>query len=82
MSKIIEKDRFYYNRDFLGSSQGRSIRILSEYYGPLQKLKRNKIVDTIVFFGSAYTGFLRRESRSASVPGALDAPDLSTMDCR
>ena len=53
MSKIIEKDRFYYNRDFLGSSQGRSIRILSEYYGPLQKLKRNKIVDTIVFFGSA-----------------------------
>ena len=53
MSKIDAKDRFYYNKDFLGSSTGRSVRILSEYYGPLQKMKRNKISDTIVFFGSA-----------------------------
>ena len=53
MSKIDDKDRFYYNTDFLGSPSGRSVRILSEYYGPLQKLQRNKISDTIVFFGSA-----------------------------
>ena len=31
MSKIDDKDRFYYNRDFLGSTSGRSLRILSEY---------------------------------------------------
>ena len=55
MSKIDKKDRFYFNRDFLGSASGRSIRILSEYYGPLQRLKRNNISDTIVFFGSART---------------------------
>jgi hypothetical protein len=55
MSKIIDKDRFYYNPDFLGSPQSRSVRILSEYYGPLQRLKQNKIADTIVFFGSART---------------------------
>ena len=55
MSKIVDKDRFYYNPDFLGSPQGRSVRILSEYYGPLQRLKRKKIADTIVFFGSART---------------------------
>ncbi|MBT4752804.1 MAG: LOG family protein [Candidatus Marinimicrobia bacterium] len=53
MSKIIDKDRFYYNSKFLGSPQGRSVRILSEYYGPLKQLQQKKIADTIVFFGSA-----------------------------
>ena len=55
MSKIDTKNRFYYNSNFLGSASGRSVRILSEYYGPLQRLQRNKISDTIVFFGSART---------------------------
>ena len=53
MAKDNKKNRFYFNKDFLGSPQGRSIRILSEYYGPLQKINENKIYDTIVFFGSA-----------------------------
>jgi len=53
MSKIDKKNRFYYDSNFLGSSSGRSLRILSEYYGPLQRLERNKISETIVFFGSA-----------------------------
>ena len=53
MSKIDKKDRFYYDSNFLGSSSGRSLRILSEYYGPLQRLDRNNISETIVFFGSA-----------------------------
>ena len=52
MSINIDKERFYYNPDFLGSDQARSVRILSEYYGPLQRFQQNKIVDTIVFFGS------------------------------
>ena len=47
------KNRFYFNKDFLGSPEGRSVRILSEYYGPLKSIKNNKINDTIVFFGSA-----------------------------
>ena len=55
MSKIDKKDRFYYDSNFLGSSSGRSLRILSEYYGPLQRLERNNISETIVFFGSART---------------------------
>ena len=48
-----DKDRFYYNREFLGSPDGRSIRLLSEYFGPFQRFKRNNVQDTIVFFGSA-----------------------------
>ena len=53
MSKIDKKNRFYYDSNFLGSGEGRSLRILSEYYGPLQKLERNNVSETIVFFGSA-----------------------------
>jgi len=51
--KDNHKDRFYYDTDFLGSPDGRSIRILAEYFGPLQRFRKNKIADTIVFFGSA-----------------------------
>ncbi len=53
MSESKQKDRFYYNTEFLSSPEGRSIRILSEYYGPKRKLKKHKIENTIVFFGSA-----------------------------
>ena len=49
----MNKDRFYYDEKFLGSMSGRPLRILSEYLGPLSALQRNKIRDTIVFFGSA-----------------------------
>ncbi len=47
------KDRFYYDSKFIGSPDGRVLRILAEYFGPLQRFRRNKIADTIVFFGSA-----------------------------
>lgn len=43
----------YENIDFLNSSDGRIIRLLSEYLQPQSKFKKYKIIDTIVFFGSA-----------------------------
>ena len=49
----MKKDRFYNNDKFLSSMSGRPIRILSEYLGPLSIIQKNKIKDTIVFFGSA-----------------------------
>ena len=58
------KDRFYYNRDFLGSPEGRPIRLLAEYFGPFQRFKRNDIQDTIVFFGSARLKS-KKEAKSA-----------------
>ena len=69
-----KKNRFYFNEDFLGSPQGRSIRIMSEYYGPLQKIIENKIYDTIVFFGSA-----RIKSRKKA-EAALEQLDQSASD--
>jgi uncharacterized protein (TIGR00730 family) len=43
----------YKNELFLDSSDARILRILSEYLEPLAHFKRNKIRDTVVFFGSA-----------------------------
>jgi uncharacterized protein (TIGR00730 family) len=43
----------YKNESFLDSSDARSLRILSEYLEPLAHFRREKIRDTVVFFGSA-----------------------------
>jgi uncharacterized protein (TIGR00730 family) len=43
----------YKNEKFLATSEARSVRILSEYTYPLSQFRREKIHDTIVFFGSA-----------------------------
>ena len=41
------------DKDFLNSPAARTIRILSEYLEPADRLRRQNIRDTIVFFGSA-----------------------------
>ena len=64
-----DKNRFYFNKDFLGSPEGRSVRILSEYYGPLKSIKENKINDTIVFFGSAR---IKSEMEAKTILSNLD----------
>ncbi len=56
----------YENRPFLTSPDGRILRILSEYAEPLARFRREKIQDTVVFFGSA-----RFHSRS-DAEGALE----------
>jgi uncharacterized protein (TIGR00730 family) len=43
----------YQNPAFLNSPDGRIVRILSEYSEPLARFQRERIQDTIVFFGSA-----------------------------
>jgi hypothetical protein len=46
-------ERSYFNKEFLDSSDARSIRILSEYFHPQQVFRKKQVHDTIVFFGSA-----------------------------
>jgi uncharacterized protein (TIGR00730 family) len=43
----------YQNSEFLDSPDGRLIRIMSEYQEPLVRFRRERIADTVVFFGSA-----------------------------
>jgi uncharacterized protein (TIGR00730 family) len=45
----------YRNPKFLDSPEARSLRIISEYLYPLSHFRKEKIQDTIVFFGSART---------------------------
>jgi uncharacterized protein (TIGR00730 family) len=43
----------YKNQAFLDSADARALRMLSEYLEPLSHFRRERIRDTIVFFGSA-----------------------------
>jgi len=43
----------YLNQQFLNSPDARALRILSEFLEPLAHFRREKIRDTVVFFGSA-----------------------------
>src|SRR2546426_3177359 len=43
----------YRDDEFLDSDEGRPLRILSEYLQPLRSFKKQRVHDTIVFFGSA-----------------------------
>ena len=43
----------YENAPFLNSPEGRTMRILAEYSEPLARFRRERIRDTVVFFGSA-----------------------------
>ena len=43
----------YHDRDFLDSQEGRPLRIVSEYLGPLRTLAAAGVTETVVFFGSA-----------------------------
>lgn len=53
MKKRTQK--FYDNQELIHSPRGRLLRIMSEYVGPQEVFRKNKIQDTIVFFGSART---------------------------
>jgi len=46
----------YLNDKFLHSPDARALRILAEYLEPLAHFRREKIRDTVVFFGSARLG--------------------------
>jgi uncharacterized protein (TIGR00730 family) len=43
----------YQNQDFLNSPDGRVFRLLAEYQEPMTRFRRERIQDTVVFFGSA-----------------------------
>ena len=45
----------YQNKEFLDTPDARPLRIISEYLYPLSHFRKEKVSDTIVFFGSART---------------------------
>ncbi len=61
----------YENKKFLNGPDGRILRILAEYQEPLSKFRRERIQDTIVFFGSAR--FRSRETAEAELRSIQEA---------
>lgn len=53
MAKNLKNHKAYEDLDFINSTNGRTIRLLAEYLEPKARFKKHKIMDTIVFFGSA-----------------------------
>jgi len=74
-SKIKSAPLAYENPAFLGSPDGRIIRLMSEYMEPLARFRREQIQDTVVFFGSA-----RFHSRAAAERSLREAEAHSTPD--
>jgi uncharacterized protein (TIGR00730 family) len=64
----------YLSREFLESEEGRPMRILSEYLEPLRRFRREKIQDTVVFFGSARVASRERAERSLAALARAGAP--------
>ena len=64
----------YKNESFLDSPDARVLRVLSEYLQPYSHFRRERVRDTIVFFGSARTGeteFLKRYYQDAQTLARL-----------
>jgi len=61
----------YENEKFINSYDGRIVRIICEYLEPRTRLRKHRIKDTIVFFGSART--LPREDAAAKLKKARQA---------
>ncbi len=51
--EIIRAPLAYENKKYLSGPEGRILRILAEYSEPLSRFRRERIQDTVVFFGSA-----------------------------
>src|SRR5258708_2228528 len=80
----------YLNQDFLDSPDGRVLRIVAEYSEPLSRFRREKIQDTVVFFGSARfaslsqaeenLGMLEKPGSATPLPPPENAPDGDAPD--
>ena len=75
----------YRSEEFLATPDARPLRILSEYLEPLAHFKREKIHDTVVFFGSARIredGPLARYYRDARELAAMVSQWSSALEDR
>jgi len=72
----------YLNPDFLNSPDGRILRIPSEYAEPLSRFRRERIQDTVVFFGSARWASLSHAQQALTMlekPGSAKPADLRDL---
>src|SRR4029077_17360371 len=76
VGKLKSAPLAYQNQPFLDSPDGRVLRILAEYQEPLARFRRERIQDTVVFFGSARFGNL--SSANSALP-VLEKPGSAAL---
>jgi uncharacterized protein (TIGR00730 family) len=76
MANKQEPMKAYKDIEFLNSPDARTIRLLAEYLEPQRRLRRNRVQDTIVFFGSAR--LKSREDALSDKQDVIDAIHRST----
>ena len=64
----------YEDGSFINSPDGRILRILAEYLKPLARFRREKIQDTVVFFGSARLHPLEEAAHSLELLDTAGSP--------
>jgi len=72
-------EKAYKNIDFLMSPAARELRILSEFVEPRSRFLRNKIYNTVVFFGSARTLPRDKALENLSAIKLLAEPDSKAL---
>jgi uncharacterized protein (TIGR00730 family) len=77
MAKSKPVLKAYEDLDFLNSSDARILRILAEFLEPKTKFRKHKIVDTIVFFGSARLMSKKKSTAALNKFKTIDPKDTS-----
>src|SRR3954452_15271700 len=67
----------YENPRYLNGPDGRPLRIMAEYMEPLTRFRREKIQDTVVFFGSARFADLEQAQSGLQLLEKPGAPQLA-----
>src|SRR5437868_1124091 len=73
--KAFRSPLAYENPGFVHGPDGRSLRILAEYWEPLARFRKERVQDTVVFFGSARWTNLSSAQQSLQL---LDKPGSAT----
>ena len=73
--KAFRSPLAYENPAFFNGPDGRSMRILAEYWEPLARFRRERVQDTVVFFGSARFASLDTAQRTLLL---LEKPGSAT----
>jgi uncharacterized protein (TIGR00730 family) len=70
----------YENPEFLASPDGRMLRIMAEYNEPMARFRRERIQDTVVFFGSARFASLDEASHQLELLNNTGSVELAPME--
>src|SRR3954471_3195918 len=65
--KAFRSPLAYENPAFFNGPDGRALRILAEYWEPLVRFRRERVQDTVVFFGSARWASLNDAQQSLAL---------------